>query len=168
MELGLRVNSRRQVKLTNRKRYRPPLVNYRRTPFPRSGKLLTLYLIVVTQQYSLLVFLVQMHRPTKAIPKHLAISALSCLHPLTVTERLETVFPNIQKIILIDVALRKAAIDVGTGRNGTVNKDGANGDARAAEIEPVADFALVRTNVGLATELAVNLAFLSCRDNEVH
>ena len=110
----------------------------------------------------------QMHRPAKAILKHLAISALSRLHPFAVTEELKTVLPHIQKVILIDVALDIAAIDVGTSRNGTVNEDGADGDASATKIEPVADLALVRTDIGLATELAIYLPLLSGGDDEIH
>ena len=110
----------------------------------------------------------QMHRSAQAILKHLAISTLSRFHPSAVAKRLETVFPNVKKIILIDIALHKATVDVGTGGNGSVNQDGTDGDASATKIEPVANFTFVRTNVGLATEFAVNLPFFSGRDDEVH
>lgn len=110
----------------------------------------------------------QMHRPAKAIPIHLAVGTLSRLHPSAVTEGLETVFPNIEEVILIDIALREAAVDVGTSGNGAVNEDGANGDARTAKIEPVSDLALVGTNIGLTTKLAVYFPFLSGGNNEIH
>ena len=115
-----------------------------------------------------LVFCMEMHRSAKTIPKHFAISTLTLLHPLPVAERLETVFPNIQKIVSVNVALHIAAVNVGASGNGAVNENRANGDTRTAEIEPVANLALVRTNVGLATELAIDFAFLSGRDYEVH
>ena len=114
------------------------------------------------------VFRMEMHRPAKTVLKHLAFSALPCLHPLAVAEGLETVFPDIQKIILVNVALNITAVYVGTSGNGAVNQNGADGDAGAAEIEPVADLALVRTDVGLATEFTVNPPLFSGCDNEVH
>ena len=110
----------------------------------------------------------QMHCPTEAALINLAVSTLACLHPLAVAERLETVFPNVDKIILIDVALGKTTVDVWTGRDGAIYQNGADSDARAAEIEPVAHLALVRADIGLATELAIDFAFLSGRDDEVH
>ena len=125
-------------------------------------------LVVVTHQYSLVVFLMQMHCPAETILKDLAISALTRLHPLAVAERLETIFPDIEKIVVVDVALHKATVDVGASGNGAVHKNGADGDTRTAEIEPVAHLALVRTDVGLATELAIDFAFLSGRNDEVH
>ena len=110
----------------------------------------------------------QVHCPAEAVLKHLAISALTRFHPSTVTERLETVFPNVKEIVLVDVALYIAAVDVRTSGNGTINEDGANGDARAAEIEPVTDLTLIGTNVGLATEFAIYPPLFSGRDDEVH
>ena len=44
---------------------------------------------------------VKVHRTTEAVLKHLAVSALTRFHPLTVTEGLETVFPNVQEITVI-------------------------------------------------------------------
>ena len=110
----------------------------------------------------------QMHCPTEAALINLAISALACLHPLAVAERLETVFPDIEKIVLVNVTLSKASVNIGTSGNRAVNENGADGDTRTAEIKPVAHLALVGADVGLATELAIDCAFLSGRDNEVH
>ena len=109
-----------------------------------------------------------MHRPAETILKDLAISALTRLHPLAVAERLETVFPDIEKIVVVDVTLSKASVNIGSSGNRAVNENGADGDTRTAEIEPVAHLALVRTDVGLTTELAIDFAFLSGRDDEVH
>ena len=109
-----------------------------------------------------------MHCPTETILKDLAISALTRLHPLAVAERLETIFPDIEKIVLVDVTLSKASVNIGASGNRAVNENGADSDARAAEIEPVAHLALVRADIGLATELAIDFAFLSGRDDEVH
>ncbi len=108
-----------------------------------------------------------MHCPTETILKDLAISALTRLHPLAVAERLETIFPDIEKIVLVDVTLSKASVNIGASGNRAVNENGADGDTRAAEIEPVAHLALVGANVCLAAELRVNLAFLAGSDDEV-
>ena len=69
---------------------------------------------------------------------------------------------------MIDVALDIAAVDVGTGGDGAIDEDGADGDAGAAEIIPVADLALIGTDVGLAAELGVDLSFLAGGDDEIH
>ena len=124
--------------------------------------------VIMAKKNVIKIACMKVHRPTKAILIHLAVGALPCFHPSTVAEGLETVFPNIKKIILINIALRKATVDVGTSGNGAVNEDGPDRDACAAEIEPVTDLALVWTDVGLATELTVYLPFFSGRDDEIH
>ena len=108
-----------------------------------------------------------MHCPTEAALINLAVSTLACFHPCAVAERLETIFPDIEKIVLVDVTLSKASVNIGASGNRAVNENGADGDTRAAEIEPVAHLALVRADIGLATELRVNLAFLAGSDDEV-
>ena len=62
-----------------------------------------------------LVLRVEMHCPAEAVLIHLAVGARAMFHPCTVAEGLETVFPNIEEIILIDIALHIAAVDVGAG-----------------------------------------------------
>ena len=127
-----------------------------------------LELIKMANHYLSIVLYMQMHRTTEAVLEHLAVGALTRFHPLPVTEGLETVFPNVQKVILIDVALHIAAVDVATSRDGTVNKYRANGNAGTAEIEPVAHLAFIRANVGLTTEHAIHLPLLSGSYDEVH
>ena len=114
-----------------------------------------------------LVFRMKMHGAAEAVLIHLAAGARTLFHPCTVAEGLEAVFPNIEEVILIDIALHIAAVDVWAGRDGAVDEDRADGDARTAEIIPIADFALVGAHVGLAAEHAVNFAFLSGGDDEV-
>ena len=114
------------------------------------------------------ILFVEVHRTTEAVLEHIAVGALTRFHPLTVAEGLETVFPDIQEVVLINVALDKSTVDVRTSRNGAVNKHRADGDTRAAEIEPVANLALIGTNICLATELAIHPSLLSGRDNKVH
>ena len=67
----------------------------------------------------------EVHRTSEAVLERLAVSALTRFHPLTVAEELETVFPNVQEIILVDVALHVVAVDVGASGYGAVNKNRA-------------------------------------------
>ena len=122
----------------------------------------------MANHYLTRVLRMKMHCSAQAIFEHLAISARALPHPGAVAERLKTVLPNIKKIILINIALRKATVDVGTSGNGAVNEDGPDRDACAAEIEPVTDLALVRSDVCLTTEFAVNPHLFSGRDDEIH
>ena len=110
----------------------------------------------------------QVHGAAEAVFINLAILADACFHPITVSEDLESIFPYVKEIVLIDVALGKASVDVGAGGNGAVHEDGSDGDAGSTEVIPIADLALVWPDVGLAAELGVNLAFLSGGDDEIH
>ena len=68
-----------------------------------------------------LVLRMQVHRAAKAVLIHLAVGARALFHPCTVAEGLEAVFPNIEEVILIDIALHIAAVDVGASGDGAVN-----------------------------------------------
>ena len=72
----------------------------------------------------------KMHCSTETILEHFAIGTLTSLHPLAVAERLETVFPDIEKVVLIDIALSKAAIDIRTSGNRTNRGPCARRDQR--------------------------------------
>ena len=80
-----------------------------------------LELIVMANHHLPLVFRMQVHRAAKAVLVHLAVGTRALFHPCTVAERLETVFPNIKEVILVDIALHIAAIDVGASGDGAVN-----------------------------------------------
>ena len=122
----------------------------------------------MANQNPILVLGAKVHRAAEAVLKHLAICTLARLHPFTVAEGLETVFPNVEEVVLVNVALHETTVDVGTGGDGTVNEDGANGDAGAAKIEPVANLTLIRADVCLATEHRVNLPFFAAGHDEIH
>ena len=115
-----------------------------------------------------LVFRMEMHRAAKAVLVHLAVGTLASLHPSTVAEGLEAVFPNNKEIILIDIALHIAAVDVGASGDRAVNQDRADGDTSAAEIIPVADLALIGTDVCLAAEHAVDFPLFAGGYDEIH
>ena len=142
----------------------------KKTTFALNTKLSTLHsqLIIMANRDPFLPFPMQVHCAAETVLEHLAVGALACLHPRTVTEELETIFPHIEEVVLINVALHEAAVDVRTSGDGAIDEDGADGNARAAEIEPVADLALVGTNISLTTEFCIYLSFLSGRDDKVH
>ena len=80
-----------------------------------------LELIVMANHHLPLVFRMEMHGATKAVLVHLTVGARTLYHPSTVAEGLETVFPNIQEIILVNVALHITAVNVRTSGDGAVN-----------------------------------------------
>ena len=127
-----------------------------------------LELIIMANHHLPLVFRMEMHRAAKTVLIHLAVGARALFHPITVAERLETVFPNIKKIILVDVALHITTVNVKTSGDGTVNQNGSDGDASATEIIPVAHLALVRADISLTTEHAADFPLFAGRDNEIH
>ena len=85
----------------------------------------------------------QMHTIALAIAEEGAIVTLACAHPLTVAIGLETMFPHIHEVVLVDVALVVVATNAGAGRDGAVDQDGTNGDACLTGVEVVAHFAFV-------------------------
>ena len=157
----------RLIESISHERHGPPRINKDRLSIPE-GNPSSLQFVVMTNRDPFLPLPMEVHRAAKAVFKHLAVGALARLHPSAIAERLETVLPHIEEVVLRDVALHKAAVDVGAGGDGSVDKDGTDGDAGTAEIEPVADLALVRTDVGLTTELGINLSFLASGNDEVH
>ena len=54
----------------------------------------------------------KVHSSTEAILIDFAILADAFSHPIAIAEDLETVFPNVEEVILIDIALGKAPVDV--------------------------------------------------------
>ena len=59
---------------------------------------------------------VKVHGTAEAVLVDLAVFANACPHPATVSERLETVFPHVEEVVLVDVALNEQlAVDVRTG-----------------------------------------------------
>ena len=127
-----------------------------------------LELIIMANHHLPLVFRMEMHGAAKAVLVYLAVGARALFHPFTVAERLETVFPDIKEIILVDVTLHIATVNVGAGGNRAVNQDGSNGDASTAEIIPVAHLALIGTDVCLATEHAIDFPLFSGGYDEIH
>lgn len=109
-----------------------------------------------------------MHGSTKTIFIDLTMCALTCFHPLSITERFKSIVPNIKEIIIINIALRKTAVNVRASRNGTINQDRADGDACTAKIEPVAHLALIPANICFTAIFDVNFSLFSDFYNEIH
>lgn len=62
-----------------------------------------------------------MHGASQAVFIGLAVLADARFHPITITEDLESVFPYVKEIVLIDVALCEVAVGVGAGGDGAID-----------------------------------------------
>ena len=65
----------------------------------------------------------QVHSAALAVTPHLAVAALTRLHPTAVTVRFEAVLPDIPKVISMDIALMVIAAYAKAARYGAVIKD---------------------------------------------
>lgn len=84
--------------------------------------------IEVTEQ-EFAVTVAQVHPVATTIAEVPAVGTLASTHPLTVAVGSIAVLPHLHEVILIDVPLGIVGPDAGTGGNGTVGHDGADGDA---------------------------------------
>ena len=82
----------------------------------------------------------------------LAMLAGTAFHPLPVAHDLESVVPDIQEVVVVDVALHVGTVHVGAGADVTVYQDAADVDSSTAEEVAVTDVFLVFARIGLATE----------------
>ena len=71
----------------------------------------------------------QMHAVAMAETPVPALTALVPAHPFPVTERVETVLPNIHEIITVDIALMIVRPYAGTSGDAAVHKHRSHGDA---------------------------------------
>lgn len=90
--------------------------------------------------------------PAEALLELLAMGAGTALHPAPVAHGLEFVVPDVQEVVVVDVALYVGAVHVGAGADVAVYQDAADVDAGAAEEVAVTDIFLVFARIGLATE----------------
>ena len=109
-----------------------------------------------------------MHCTAKTVLKILTLAADPRTHPRAVAHELETIVPHIQKIILIDVALHEAPVDVGAGRDATVYQHTANVDARTAEKIAVTHLLLVFARIGFAAECQTDTVFTTSVGHKLH
>ena len=109
-----------------------------------------------------------MHRPAKALPEIFAFPTDSRTHPHAVAHELETIVPHIQQIILIDVALHKAAINVRAGGDAAVNQHTADINARTTEEIAVSDMFLVLACIGFTAECQVDTVFTTSVGHKLH
>lgn len=88
------------------------------------------------QQFSVTV--TQMHATSLTIAEHVAFTTVLLVHPFSVSIKLETVFPHVHEVVLIDVALVVIGAYAGAGRDAAIDEDGADGDASLTEKAVVA------------------------------
>ena len=94
----------------------------------------------------------EVHAVAAAIFKVLTISTFTLSHPFAVAVGVIFVFPHLHEVVaVVDVSLAIVGADAGTGGNGAVGHDGANGDAGLTRKEAVAHVALVVAEEAFAT-----------------
>ena len=90
------------------------------------------------------VFSAEVHAPTLAVAEELAVFAwLQLLHPFAIAVWFEAIFPDIPKIILIDIALIVLTSDTRACRNTSVNQNTCYTHACGAMEQMVAHFPLI-------------------------
>ena len=105
-----------------------------------------------------------MHGTAEALLEVFAGGAHAAAHPVAFAHDLEAVVPDIQQVILIDVALFERAVNVRAGGNVAVKQHRADIDAGAAEKVAVTHLILVFAGIGFAAEFQVDTALLADDD----
>ena len=85
----------------------------------------------------------QMHAVSPAIAEVLAVGAIAFPHPFAVSVGLETVFPYLHEVVLVDVSLVVVRADAGAGRDGAVYQYRAYRHSRLTGKEMIAHIAFV-------------------------
>ena len=101
----------------------------------------------------------QMHGASETLLEILARGAHPAAHPVAVAHDLEAVVPDLQQVILINIALSEGAVNVRAGGDVSVEQHGTDVDAGAAEEVAVANILFVFTCVCFAAECQVDFAF---------
>lgn len=109
----------------------------------------------------------EVHAVTLAIAEEGAIVAIACSHPLAIAIGLETMFPHVHEVVVVDVALVVVATDAGAGGDGAVDQDGTNGDACLTGVEVVAHFAFVIAQKSFTTVFKMDMPFLAGGTDEL-
>jgi hypothetical protein len=89
-------------------------------------------------------------------------------HPTALSHDTETIFPNILKIIGVDVALNESAVDVWACRNGAINKYGCDVYAGSAKEVPMSCGEFMLAYPRLATKTCIQPFFGANTLDEVH
>ena len=74
----------------------------------------------------------EMHAVAETIAPHLAMGAVACFHPFTVTILFKSVLPDIPEAVLVYVSLMVVAANTQAARDGAVSKDRSDIDSCAA------------------------------------
>src|SRR5574344_1323272 len=109
-----------------------------------------------------------MHCSTLAMFKSFAGGTKSGFHPCSVTHYLKAVFPYFGEIVVVNIALRKMAVDIGTSRNRTIDKYGGDVDACAAKETGITYAVFVVAYIRFTAEFCVNCSAKACLDDEIH
>ena len=119
-------------------------------------------------QYFFLVCSPVVHAASLAISVFFACGTCAGFCPFSVAIHFETVVPYINEIVLINVALNKAAVDVWACPDAAVNQDRADVDACPAEEAVVTYLLFIAAHVAFATELYFDPVFCPFCFDEFH
>lgn len=134
-----------------------PVINYRLYNLP-----------AMAGQYFFLICCPVVHAASFAIPVLFASGTLSGLRPFPVAVNLEAVVPYINEIVLVDVALNKASVNVWTCPNAAVNQDGTDVNACPAEESVVPDLLFIPSYVAFTAEFYFDPVFRSFGFDKLH
>lgn len=120
---------------------------------------------VALQQSSLVV--AQVQSVAVAVAPHLAVGTFAGAGPLPVAEGGELLFPHVDEVVGVDIALVVVAAYAGACRYAAVDEHRAYGDASLAEEGVVAYVELVVAQKSLAAVGGTNMALLAREPDEV-
>ena len=86
---------------------------------------------------------VQVHTAAEAVAEHLAGGAFAAPRPLAVAKGFEAVLPHVPEFVAVDIALVEIGTDRRAARNGAVDADRGDGNARGALVEMVAHLGFI-------------------------
>ena len=115
----------------------------------------------------LAVAVVKMHAVASAIAKEGAVGTVTLFHPAVIAVGKVAVFPDVHKVVPVDVALAVVGTDAGAGADGAVDEDRADGDACLAGEEVVAHVGFVASQKSLAAVAGKDAPLLTGSLDEV-
>jgi len=112
----------------------------------------------------------EVHATAEAVAPPLTVGAfrIGGLHPGAVAVRLETVLPDVDEVVCIDVALIIIGPYAAASRDRAVDSDRGDGEAGLAAEEMVTNLALVSAEEALAAVAGVNATLFAGLRDEVH
>ena len=113
-------------------------------------------------EHVLALVITQVHPVASAVAPVTAVFTFTRPAPLERAMGLVAMLPDIHEVILVNIALVVVGTYAGTGGNGTVGHDRADGNAGLAMEEMIADVRLVFSEITLAAIAGMDATLLAC------